>query len=216
MNTEMTNNHSDFLTADEDLIESVISTEWQQFDRVQNEGGRADCQDDWITFHIMRKSQFSTWNHDTLKSYQQDLANANRNNRNLLTEKYARMMAGTAPEKYKQLEHRLPALSQERIRLQEELIAIYVRWTEEFALSHPQMSMRSRPIRTIEDTCQITSSETYLRGEISTYSDKTFSLFARHVFQMDASGSNLVLEIMNVTAALYGYKDADDAEQQMR
>ena len=46
----------------EDLIEKIIAEEWKQFDQVNNEGGRASCQDNWPTFHIMRKSQFDNWN----------------------------------------------------------------------------------------------------------------------------------------------------------
>ncbi len=39
----------------EELIDAIVLHEWQQFDKVKNEGGRADCQDDWNTFSIMRK-----------------------------------------------------------------------------------------------------------------------------------------------------------------
>lgn len=32
------------------LIEAIVKTEWEQFDKTVNEGGRADCQDNWNTF----------------------------------------------------------------------------------------------------------------------------------------------------------------------
>lgn len=37
----------------EALIDEVIKREWEQFQYVQNEGGRASCQDDHETFVIM-------------------------------------------------------------------------------------------------------------------------------------------------------------------
>ena len=79
-----------------DLVEEVIRREWDQFQRTENEGGRASCQGNWPMFHQMRASQFMTWPEDLLRSYLDDLDEANRVGRNLVTEKYARMMASTA------------------------------------------------------------------------------------------------------------------------
>lgn len=36
------------------VIEKIIELEWNQFQAVHNEGGRASCQDDRETFDIMR------------------------------------------------------------------------------------------------------------------------------------------------------------------
>ena len=43
------------------VIEKIIELEWNQFQAVHNEGGRASCQDDRETFDIMRGSQFADW-----------------------------------------------------------------------------------------------------------------------------------------------------------
>ena len=59
------------------LINEIVSLEWEAFDKVENEGGRADCQDDWNTFSIMRTSQYYTWTSDMLKSYIHDFHVAN-------------------------------------------------------------------------------------------------------------------------------------------
>ena len=37
-----------------DLVEEVIRREWDQFQRTENEGGRASCQGNWPMFHQMR------------------------------------------------------------------------------------------------------------------------------------------------------------------
>ena len=43
----------------EELVEEIATLEFEAFDKVKNEGGRASCQNDWGTFSIMRKSQYS-------------------------------------------------------------------------------------------------------------------------------------------------------------
>ena len=53
----------------EEWIDQIVALEWKQFQAVQNEGGRAACQDDWETFQIMRKSQFMAWDMDVLISF---------------------------------------------------------------------------------------------------------------------------------------------------
>ena len=82
----------------------------------------SDNPDDWNTFSIMRRSQYMTWNEELLTSYRNDLAEADSNGWNLITEKYARMMESTSPEQYRELKKNLPVRSPERIAIQEEII----------------------------------------------------------------------------------------------
>ncbi len=199
----------------ETLVKKIAELEWQQFDKVKNEGGRADCQDDFNTFSIMRTSQYNAWTDELLESYLEDLLDAMENGWNLIMEKYARMMASTAPEKYEELKDSLPERSVERIAIQEEIIKIQVEWMEEFAGEYPKMASNSRSIRTEEDTPYNTSYETYLRGEIGTYSEKTLLLYGRFVVDLQRKGENLAYNIMNNTALLYGYESAEDAEKKL-
>ena len=46
----------------EEYIQGIIAIEWAMFDQVENEGGRASCQNDYRTFAIMRSSQYKCWN----------------------------------------------------------------------------------------------------------------------------------------------------------
>lgn len=196
----------------EELVEDIIHHEWQQFDKVENEGGRADCQDDWNTFSLMRRSQYEAWDTDVLESYRNDLIDAGARGWNLITEKYARMMQSTAPEKYKELEDSLPERNEERIAIQEEIIRIQVAWMEEFAENFPKMAANSRSIHTSEDTEFNTSYETYLRGELGTYSDDTLILYGRFIVKTEKEGKNLAYIIMNNTAKGYGYASLAEAE----
>lgn len=203
------------LETKKELVDQIVKLEWQQFDQVKNEGGRADCQDNFPTFSIMRKSQYLTWEEVLLQSYLTDLKTAQREGWNLITEKYARMMKSTAPEKYAELEKELPVRSKERQAIAEEIIKIQVAWMEDFASKYPKMAGNARSIHSYEDNAFNTSYETYLRGELGTYSEETFVLYGRFITSLLQKGVNLAYEIMNQTAKLYGYKSVEDAEAKL-
>lgn len=197
------------------IINSIINLEWKQFDKVQNHGGRASCQDDWETFSIMRKSQYMTWTDELLESYYKDLTEAEEKGWNLITEKYARMMESTAPEEYEELKDKLPPRNAERLAFQEEIIKIQIRWMEDFAKKYPNVSGNGRNIYTEDDNLYNTSYETYLRGELGTYSEKTIALYRQFISALQAEGKNLAQCIIGNTVEMYSYKDLDDAEKNL-
>lgn len=194
------------------LINDIISFEWNEFQNVQNEGGRASCQDNWRTFEIARKSQFLSWNEEMLESYYEDLLESRKQGRNLLTEKYAFMMENTAPEQYNKIKYSLPFISYEKSDIIEKIISIRVKWAEEFAKDYPNISGNGRFIHSYEDNAYDTSMETYIRGELKTYSEKTIRLYYEYVIQLENQGLNLSKIIMEHTAYLYGYESLDEAE----
>lgn len=196
-----------------DLVEEVIRREWGQFQRTENEGGRASCQGNWPMFHQMRASQFMTWPEDLLRSYLDDLDEANRVGRNLVTEKYARMMASTAPDEYRErIEPFIPRLSDERVARQERVIAVQVAWARDFRGRYPKLGAAMRVLTTAEDTPEDTSFETYLRGELGTYSDRTMALYEAMVENLQAAGRNLTEQTVANTVRLGGFADLEEAE----
>ena len=196
-----------------DLAEEVIRREWDQFQRTENEGGRASCQGNWPMFHQMRASQFMTWPEDLLRSYLDDLDEANRVDRNLVTEKYARMMASTAPDEYRErIEPFIPRLSDERVARQERVIAVQVAWARDFRGRYPKLGAAMRVLTTAEDTPEDTSFETYLRGELGTYSDRTMALYEAMVENLQAAGRNLTEQTVANTVRLGGFADLEEAE----
>ena len=199
----------------EQLIESIVAHEWKQFDAVKNEGGRADCQDNWNTFSVMRKSQYMTWEQELLVSYLTDLLAAEARGWNMITEKYGRMMKSTAPEEYERMKDSFPARTEEHEKIAEAIIEIQVGWMEEFAAKYPNMAGNARIIHTSEDGPYNTSYETYLRGELGTYSDDTLYLYGRFVVGLKRQGKNLAYMTMDNTAKLYGYRDVKDAEEKL-
>ena len=106
-------------------------------------------------------------------------------------------------------------IDDERRTIAEQIIAIQVGWLEEFVKKYPALAGQIRYIHTAEDTPYDTSAETYLRGELSTYSKDTFILYCRYVIELYQSGRNLNEMIMENTVLQYGYKSLDDAQVRM-
>lgn len=198
---------------DEELVDAVVKLEFEAFDQVKNEGGRAYCQNDWPTFSVMRKSQYLTWNRTMLMQYLYDFRREYQRGHNLITEKYGRMMESTAPEKYEEIKDNFPELSEEKKAVIEQIVGIQMKMMEEFAEQYPNVAHNARSLHTYEDNPEDTSYETYLRGEISTYSDKMLQLYGRYVVQCASSGLNIARKIIENTARLYGYENIEEFEQ---
>ena len=197
------------------LIEDIIALEWNEFQKVNNEGGRAACQDNWTNFQIYRRSAFLAWNQEMLESYHQDLVHAINNGRNLLTEKYARMMESTAPENYQAIINKLPPIAEEKKKIIEEISQICLKWAEEFAQEYPLLSGNGRPIHSYEDGPNDTSFETYARGELSTYSENTLRLYDMYITQLFEENKNLTKMVMENTVLEFGYNSLEQAERRI-
>lgn len=199
-----------------ELIEQIVKAEWEMFQKVQNQGGRASCQDDWPTFEIMRTSQFKAWDASSCISYMSDLINAEGNGRNLLMEKYARMMQYTAPKEYAKIVDALPAISEEQAMAIEIIAQIHVQWEREFAAKCPKLVQAGRPIAMSEERPGQTSAETYLRGELATYSEETVACYMQHVMKLKEQGKNICEMIMENTVKMYGYDSVEQYEEQVK
>ena len=198
-----------------EIVERIVLDEWRAFDKVINEGGRADCQDNWNTFRIMRTAQYNTWSDDMLLQYAADFENATADGWNPITEKYGRMEEFTDPEHYEGIRSSLPPVSDEKRTIIDEIVRIQVSWMEEFSACYPKMAGNSRSIHSSEDSKYNTSYETYLRGELMTYSDSMLGLYGNFVVELASNGENLARLIMEQTAALYGYESLDAAEESL-
>ncbi|WP_062200671.1 DUF4125 family protein [Demequina salsinemoris] len=191
----------------------IVAHEWNQFQLVRGEDGRASCQDNPAEFEVQRLGQFMTWPMALLDSYAADLDAADAAGRNLLTEKYARMMEPTEPERYAaELAPHLPALSPERVAAQEEIVRVQVAWARDFHERYPALGAAMRVLTTAEDTLEATSFETYLRGELGTYSDATLARYRELIDDLVESDQNLTWRTLAYTSILAGYEDLDAAE----
>lgn len=203
-------------SSDEELVDKIVKLEFEAFDKVKNEGGRAYCQNDWPTFRVMRKSQYLTWNRDMLMQYYFDFSREYHRGHNLITEKYGRMMESTAHERYEEIKENFPELTEEQKSIIEQIVALQMTMMEEFAKEHPLVAGNARRLHTYEDTLVNTSYETYLRGEISTYSDRMLQLYGQYVVAAVKEGRNIAAEIIGNTAKLYGFRDVAGLESSVR
>jgi hypothetical protein len=199
-----------------EVIDRIIDIEWALFDKVQNTGGRASCQDNHITFDAMRRSQFEAWNGELLESYLSDLETAQGEGRNPVMEKYAYMMEYTAPEEYAELRPALPAVSEEKERLVRQITDRNLETYSGLVKKYPEITSRGRPGYTGEETGFFASVETYLLGELKTYSLKTLRIYKRHMDDLDRQGKELPVMILENTAGRYGFASLDEAEERLK
>jgi hypothetical protein len=200
----------------EDLIAKIVEIEWKMFHNVPNIGGTAACQEDIKTFEIMRFSQAMSWPEAALESYIDDLTEAEKNGRNLLTEKYARMMKSTSPLEYAQIEHLLPPLDPEVPPMIDKSVKIVLSWEEELAEKYPYLLARGRPIHSSDDTPSVTSIETYLRGELATYSPRTLELYYENVLKQKSENINGSEVTLANTMKRYGFNSLTEANEKLK
>jgi hypothetical protein len=145
-----------------------------------------------------------------------DLREAKAEGRNLMTEKYARMMASTHPDEYAHLSEFLPPLSEGQRAIIEELVAYMVGWAEETAREYPAIAANGRPIHSYEDGQGVTSIETYARGEISTYGSATLNYTQSWYHACRRDGINPQQVADRHLALLHGFPSLEEAEEVCR
>jgi len=196
----------------QEFIEQIIYLEWNMLISVTAKDDPDRCRQDPTTFQIMRKSQHLIWNEDTLSSLLADLQLAESQQVNMIAEKYAHMMKVTHPSEYEQIKNDLRPVTNEAVQLVEKIMEIFTAWTVEVDQRYPNIRSFGRPT-TENDTW--TSVDTYLRGELLTYSVKTLSLCLRDVEQAQAQSINLSEMILLNMACFYGFQSLEDMEKRI-
>ena len=186
------------------------------FIKVQNKDGKAFCQKDRKTFTIMRSSQFESLPIVILESYFHDLAVAERQGRNLMTEKYARMMESTAPLEYKEIKNLLVEIDSVSQKHIEEIIPIFLEWGKKLRQEYPFLSSISRPVFSSKDTSSVTSFETYLQAELSTCSSNTLKIYLYFIKEMAKKNVNISRQIQLNIIKQYGYNSLQEANDSVK
>lgn len=196
----------------QELIDKIIYLEWKMLISITAIDDPEGCRQDPATFEVMRKSQHMIWSEATLKSYLADLELAESQQVNMAAERYAHMMKVTHPAEYEQIKHSLRPVSHEAVQLVDKIMAIFSVWNADMDKSYPNIRSFGRP--TTENGTW-TSVDTYLRGELLTYSVKTLSLCLQDLYQAQAQAINLSqLTLLNM-ARCYGFQTLDDMENRI-
>lgn len=174
-----------------DLIDRIIAIELDMFQRV-NSRGNAPCQEMPGTFRTMRWMAHSVLSRDTLASYLDDLEQARKAGRNLMTEKYARMEGLIPPLKN----------DPEVIALLDEITEIEENWIVEFSKAYPKII-----------TGDGSAFAAYLRCELETYSDRTLELYHRDVLEARRQGISLARKSYENLFKGLGYSSFEDVEK---
>ncbi len=199
-----------------EYIQKIINIEWKMFEGVNGKSKKADYAKEFTCFKLHRESQFYTWNEATLKSYYGDVTTAYNNNTNLITEKYAYMLSNAYPEEFLKLKRLLPVVSREKKELVATIIDAQLKWNEEIRQKYPKLAQMGRPLYSKEDTAEVTSFETYLRGELFTYSKNTLKEYINHINNLLAQEVNMAEQMLANTVKQRGYATLEEAEASIK
>ena len=83
------------------------------------------------------------------------------------------------------------------------------------AAQYPVLASRGRQISRAADRQNADSFETYLRGELLTYSVKTLRLYAAYVEKLRKAGENMNRMILEDTVGRCGYPSLEEAERRL-
>lgn len=197
-------------TPKDSVVNDIINREWAMFQKTQNIGGRAGCQDQFDTFYVNRYAQHSAWSAETLESYRNDLIAAEMAGRNLITEKYGYMMEFTDPAYFEaNLKGRLPQLTEEKAQLIAQVVSLQLIGYQKYAEQYPALAKAGRPAEVSQAD---TSIRDYSIGEYKTYSENTLGQLLQDLKRME----NPVLEIQKNLVSFYGFDSLEAAEAAQR
>jgi hypothetical protein len=189
------------MTEKERIIEAILEIELQMFLTV-NPVTTSGCQEYPESFKLHRRAQFHPWSEEALGSYLDDLRQAKERGDNLMRRKYARMQG------------LLPAAESNPVL--EEIVRLKMDWQRAMFRNYPAVMSGARPLTDESAQAQMTSFETYARGELETYSEHTLELLHRDLLAMQAAGESLSEQVYDFLVRASGYESLENAEMKMK
>jgi len=168
-----------------DLINQILDIELQWFLTV-NPTIISECQQNPDAFKLIRSSHFETWSEETLALYLEHSAEAQKEERNLVREKYAKM------QKLIPCQNSSDTLN--------ESVAIQERWQQEAREKYPHVLREGGG----------TGFSWYLRCELDTYSPATLDSLVNDLRAASREGRNLVIETYGRIAKKLGYSSLEE------
>ncbi len=196
------------------LIDAILEKEWPMFHNV-NGSERADCQDNRPVFELMRRAQYDAWSAAALEAYLADLCAAEAEGRNLVREKYIRMMESTDPKGYAAFRGELPAVSPEKRALCGKIWEKMLAQTERMRETYPILALGGRPLHASEERDGWASVETYQTCELLTCSEATLRALLAEIVRLEAEGRDFVSIVLENTVLRQGFATMAEAEAAM-
>jgi hypothetical protein len=189
------------MTEKDRIIEAILEIELQMFLTVNPEQ-TSGCQEHPESFKLHRRAQFAPWSEEALGSYLEDLHAAQAHGENLMRRKYARMQGLLPPVESS------PVL--------EEIVRLKMDWQRAMFRDYPAVMAGARPLTAESTRAQMTSFETYARGEIETYSKRTLGLLHRDLLEIQARGESLSEKVYDYLVRASGYASLKDTEMKLK
>ena len=167
----------------DDLIISIIQQEWPLFTSTQNVDHRSPCQDQMANFIVSRHAYWSMYSTP------------------VVTFKYGYMMEATHPDEFLAIKDKLPSISNVKLSLVTAIMALYMKWELDIQLEIPGYDTHHRPIQAKDNSLTHTSVETYMTGELQSYSENTLECILAHFLQCSKNNINPVQEYLKALQA---------------
>ncbi|CCK78673.1 MULTISPECIES: DUF4125 family protein [Desulfobacula] len=181
------------------LIKSILNIELSMFLKVNGESN-APCQEHPDAFRKIRGSIYEFWSDEMLESYFNDLVVAERSDRNLVFEKYARM------------DNKIPKTNNNP--LIDNIVEIEQKWQENLKEMYP--AIYNHTCRDMNLASDGSNFKVYLASELETYSDRTLKKYYDHVKTAFDKGENLSVEMLGQLAKKSGIESLEKLEQLMQ
>ncbi|MFA5905480.1 MAG: DUF4125 family protein [Desulfobacula sp.] len=181
------------------LVKSILDMEFTMF-RAVNGDVNGPCQEQPDAFRKIRGSIYDFWSHEMLESYFKDLVIAQRANRNLVFEKYARM------------DNKIPKINKNP--LIEKIVEIEEIWQEELKTKYPAVYCNTcRDSNAAPDGSNF---KVYLSSELETYGDNTLENYWTHIKKAYDNKENHSIEMLRELAKKSGIDSLEKLETLMQ
>ena len=88
-------------------------------------------------------------------------------------------------------------------------------WEKDVIKKYPKLTSNARPLYSKDDTPDSASIETYLRGELYSYSEKTLNLYYEYINECIRKNKNLALENIKNIVLKKGFLSLGEAEESL-
>ena len=121
-------------------------------------------------------------------------------------------MVSNLPEEYEGIKEHLPDVT-DKLDIVEKIVKVNLEWDAEMMKEYPNLRKRGRVATTAEDGIMAGSSmESYLRGELLTYSKRTLELVWKETEEAYKKGESLLKQTITNETLFYGYQSLEAAE----